>query len=118
MPSCGVTVGCIGSMALITLNRSPVFSVRPSVILPAPWRLWNLESGEPFDHADTLEMMAVLEKGMAQSAHPHPGIVHMYIHTMEMSPMPQRALRAADQLRSLAPEGGHLLHMPSHIYMQ
>ena len=32
--------------------------------------------------------------------------------------MPQRALRAADQLRSLAPEGGHLLHMPSHIYMQ
>jgi tetratricopeptide (TPR) repeat protein len=83
-----------------------------------PWRLWDLESGEPFDHADTLEMMVVLEKGMAQSAHPHPGILHMYIHTMEMSPMPQRALRAADQLRSLAPEGGHLLHMPSHIYMQ
>ena len=82
-----------------------------------PWRLWELESGEPFDHADTYEMMAVLEKGMAQSAHPHPGIVHMYIHTMEMSPMPQRALRAADQLRRLAPEGGHLLHMPSHIYM-
>jgi tetratricopeptide (TPR) repeat protein len=82
-----------------------------------PWRLWELESGMPFDNADTYEMMAVLEKGMAQSTHPHPGIVHMYIHTMEMSPMPQRALRAADQLRSLAPEGGHLLHMPSHIYM-
>ena len=83
-----------------------------------PWRLWELESGEPFDNADTHEMMAVLEKGMAQSPHPHPGILHMYIHTMEMSPMPQRALRAADQLRRLAPEGGHLLHMPSHIYMQ
>ena len=83
-----------------------------------PWRLWDLESGEPFDNADTHEMMAVLETGMAESAHPHPGILHMYIHTMEMSPMPQRALRAADQLRRLAPEGGHLLHMPSHIYMQ
>jgi len=44
-----------------------------------PWRLWDLESGEPCDHADTLEMMAVLEKGMAQSAHPHPGLLHMYI---------------------------------------
>lgn len=83
-----------------------------------PWRLWDLESGKPFDNADTLEMMAVLEKGMAKSAHPHTGILHMYIHTMEMSPMPQRALRAADQLRRLATEGGHLLHMPSHIYMQ
>jgi len=66
-----------------------------------PWRLWDLESGKPFDNADTLEMMAVLEKGMAQSAHPHPGMLHMYIHTMEMSPTPQRALRAADQLRPL-----------------
>src|SRR5262245_34875285 len=37
MPRCGLTVGLIGSMDLITLNRSPVFSVRPSVILPAPW---------------------------------------------------------------------------------
>ncbi len=83
-----------------------------------PWRLWDLESGKPFDNADTHEMMAVLETGMAQSAHPHPGMLHQYIHTMEMSPMPQRALRAADQLRRLAPEGGHLLHMPSHIYMQ
>ena len=81
-----------------------------------PWRLWDLDSGEPFENADTREMMAVLEKGMAQGA--HPGILHMYIHTMEMSPVPQRALRAADQLRYLAPEGGHLLHMPSHIYMQ
>ena len=44
-----------------------------------PWRLWDLDSGEPFDQADTLEMIAVLEKGMAQSAHPHPGLLHMYI---------------------------------------
>lgn len=83
-----------------------------------PWRLWDLETGKPFDNADTLEMVAVLEKGMAQSAHPHPGLLHLYIHTMEMSSTPQRALRAADQLRPLVPECGHLLHMPAHIYMQ
>ena len=39
----------------------------------------------------------------------------MYIHLMEMSPHPERALRAADSLRALVPDGGHLLHMPTHI---
>ena len=83
-----------------------------------PWRLWDLETGKPFDNADTREMVAVLENGMAQSTHPHPGLLHLYIHTMEMSSTPQRALRAADQLRPLTPECGHLRHMPAHIYMQ
>jgi tetratricopeptide (TPR) repeat protein len=45
----------------------------------------------------------------------HPGVLHMYIHLMEMSPHPERALRAADSLRALVPDGGHLLHMPTHI---
>ena len=39
----------------------------------------------------------------------------MYVHTMEMSPFPERALRAADQLRDLVPDAGHLVHMPTHI---
>ena len=46
---------------------------------------------------------------------PHPGLLHMYVHTMEMSPFPERALRAADQLRDLVPDAGHLVHMPTHI---
>ena len=46
---------------------------------------------------------------------PHPGALHMYLHTMEMSPHPEKALRASDTLRDLVPEAGHLRHMPSHI---
>ena len=55
--------------------------------------------------------------GMAGSNgdRPHPGLLHMYVHTMEMSPFPERALRAADQLRDLVPDAGHLVHMPTHI---
>jgi tetratricopeptide (TPR) repeat protein len=45
----------------------------------------------------------------------HPGLLHIYIHLMEMSPHPQRALKASDALRSLVPDAGHLNHMPTHI---
>jgi tetratricopeptide (TPR) repeat protein len=61
----------------------------------------------------------VLETGMSQAeergGQPHPGLLHIYIHVMEMSPHPERALRACDALRELVPDAGHLLHMPSHI---
>ena len=45
----------------------------------------------------------------------HPGILHMYIHLMEMSPTPEAASEAGDLLRDLVPDAGHLRHMPSHI---
>src|SRR6202008_4603096 len=45
----------------------------------------------------------------------HPGLLHLYVHLMEISPFPQRALRAADRLRDLVPDAGHLIHMPTHI---
>ena len=84
-----------------------------------PWSLWDLSSGEPAEGADTVEARAVLEAAMDRIAHcgepPHPGILHMYIHLMEMSPFPERALRAADQLRGIAPHSGHLQHMATHI---
>jgi tetratricopeptide (TPR) repeat protein len=84
-----------------------------------PWRLWDLESGQPAQGADTLEAVAVLEGAMHTAEKlgrpPHPGILHMFIHLMEMSPHPERALRAADALRDAAPDAGHFLHMPSHI---
>ena len=50
-----------------------------------------------------------------QKESPHPGLLHMYIHVIEMSPFPEKALRACDQLRTLMPGSGHLCHMPSHI---
>ena len=84
-----------------------------------PWALWNLKSGNPSDGASTVEAMDVLEKAMARVERegkiPHPGLLHMYIHVMEMSPFPEKALRASDQLRQLVPDSGHLCHMPSHI---
>ena len=81
-----------------------------------PWQLWDQLSGEPAAGASTTEAKEVLEREMqSQAARVHPGVLHMYIHLMEMSAHPERALPAADQLRDLVPDGGHLRHMPTHI---
>ncbi len=90
-----------------------------ALINRTPWQLWDLKTGQPATGADTLEAVAVLEKALRQMDErddtPHAGVLHMYIHTMEMSPHPEKALRAADALRDLVPDAGHLRHMPSHI---
>jgi tetratricopeptide (TPR) repeat protein len=80
------------------------------------WSLWDLESGRPADGARTIEAKDVLEQAMqALGGMTHPGILHFYIHLMEMSPQPEAALPAADALRPLVPDAGHLVHMPTHI---
>ncbi len=90
-----------------------------ALINRTPWQLWNIQTGEPMPDADTLEAIAVLEKAMAEveaaGAEPHIGLLHIYIHVMEMSPTPEKALRAGDTLRDMIPDAGHLKHMPSHI---
>ena len=84
-----------------------------------PWALWDLSSGNPSKGASTVEAIEVLEKAIARREQsgsiPHPGLLHFYIHSIEMSKFPEKALRAADQLRELVPDVGHLCHMPSHI---
>jgi tetratricopeptide (TPR) repeat protein len=81
-----------------------------------PWQLWDLPTGAPAADADTAETRELLERALATPAgRAHPGLLHMYIHLMEMSPVPERALRAADWLRGLVPDGGHLQHMCTHI---
>ncbi len=81
-----------------------------------PWQLWDPRTGAAIEGAPTLSAQAALEKGL--SRHPdHPGLLHLYIHLMEMSSSPERALKAADALRNLVPDAGHLNHMPSHIYI-
>ncbi|MFI9251777.1 hypothetical protein [Streptomyces sp. NPDC053069] len=81
-----------------------------------PWRLWNLRTGAPAEGARTLEAKAVLDRAIATDAGAeHLGILHMFIHLMEMSPTPEAALPVADRLRGLVPDAGHLQHMPSHI---
>jgi tetratricopeptide (TPR) repeat protein len=80
------------------------------------WSLWDLESGRPAEGARTIEAREVLEQAMrAPGGMAHPGILHFYIHLMEMSPQPEAARSAADALRPLVPDAGHLVHMPTHI---
>ena len=86
-----------------------------ALINRTPWALWDGKTGQPAEGADTLEALAVLERAMEQPGPRHPGVLHLYVHAMEMSPFPERALRAADELRDLVPDAGHLLHMPTHI---
>jgi tetratricopeptide (TPR) repeat protein len=80
------------------------------------WSMWDLVTGEPAEDAHTLEAKRVLESALRRpGGMAHPGLLHFYIHLMEMSPTPEAALAAADALRGLTPDGGHLLHMPTHI---
>ncbi|MEM1384471.1 MAG: tetratricopeptide repeat protein [Pseudomonadota bacterium] len=82
-----------------------------------PWQLWDLQTGEPAAGADTLEAIEVLENAFEKlpGAWDHPGLLHMYIHLMEMSPQPEKALRHGDRLSTMVPDAGHLLHMATHI---
>ena len=81
-----------------------------------PWQLWDLRTGEPAEGAQTVRAQAVLDRALrSPGGQTHPGVLHMYIHLMEMSPYPERARPAAERLRGLAPDAGHLRHMPTHL---
>ncbi len=84
-----------------------------------PWQLWDLVTGEPADGAGTLEAVEVLETAFetldGEGANSHPGLLHMYVHLMEMSPHPERAQAAGDRIVDLAPDAGHLNHISTHI---
>ncbi|CAG7990668.1 unnamed protein product [Penicillium salamii] len=87
-----------------------------SMMTLTPWKLYDLNTGEPAEGARTVESREVLERALArQDALQHPGLLHMYIHLSEMSPVPERGLSAADSLRDLIPDAGHAHHMPIHL---
>ena len=94
-----------------------VFVYAEALMNRTPWQLWDFHKGEPNPDASTVEAMAVLERAFEDTsgAWDHPGLLHMYIHLMEMSPHPERALRHGDRLSTLVPDAGHLVHMASHI---
>jgi tetratricopeptide (TPR) repeat protein len=80
------------------------------------WALWDITTGEPASGSRVVEAKRILDDALAIPAgRAHPGVLHLYVHTMEMSATPQDALPAADLLRNLVPDAGHLQHMPSHI---
>jgi tetratricopeptide (TPR) repeat protein len=81
-----------------------------------PWQMWDLATGQAAAGARTLEGKEALERALSQhDGTRHPGVLHLYIHLMEMSGVPETALTVADHLRSLVPDAGHLNHMPSHL---
>ncbi|HET7066831.1 MAG TPA: hypothetical protein VFI21_04440 [Nocardioides sp.] len=87
-----------------------------SLMNVTPWQMWDLPTGQPAPGAHTLECREVLERALqAPESRRHPGILHMYIHLMEMSPTPEAASEAGALLSDLVPDAGHLRHMPSHI---
>jgi len=88
-----------------------------AIMNETPWKMWNLTTGGVAENAGTQEAMEVLEGlfNNTPASWDHPGLLHLYVHLMEMSPFPQRALRAGDRLRELMPDSGHLIHMPTHI---
>ncbi|HEY6052218.1 MAG TPA: hypothetical protein VIZ58_13270, partial [Thermoanaerobaculia bacterium] len=79
-----------------------------------PWNLWT-NDGKP--QPGTLEIVRTLEKVLAENPK-HPGANHYYIHAVEASPTPGRGLAAAKRLGPMMPGAGHLVHMPSHIYIR
>jgi tetratricopeptide (TPR) repeat protein len=80
------------------------------------WALWDTATGKPAAGSRVIEARRILENALTGPAgQQHPGILHLYLHTMEMSATPEVALPAADLLRGLVPDAGHLQHMPSHI---
>ena len=91
-----------------------------AILNRTPWRMWDVKTGAPAAGAGTLEAREVLESAFRDlpNANDHPGLLHLYVHLMEMSPHPELALTAGDRLRDLTEDMGHLTHMPIHIDIQ
>src|SRR5467141_80697 len=79
-----------------------------------PWGLWHVD-GSPEE--GTEEIVATLESVIRREPN-HMGAVHYYIHAVEASRSPERALAGANRLAQLAPAAGHIVHMPAHIYIR
>lgn len=78
-----------------------------------PWNYWD--NGKP--KPATVEILNHLEAALQRDPN-HPGANHFYIHAVEASPNPAQGIASADRLNHLVPGSGHLLHMPSHLYIQ
>src|SRR5258705_11151379 len=79
-----------------------------------PWGLWH-KDGTPEE--GTEEIVATLESVIKRDPN-HLGAIHYYIHAVDASNSPERALAAANRLAAMAPAAGHLVHMPAHVYIR
>jgi tetratricopeptide (TPR) repeat protein len=78
-----------------------------------PWDYWEAAGTKP--KGDAGKAVAALEEVIGRNP-AHAGAAHLYIHAMEASAKPEKALPAARRLAGLVPGSGHLVHMPAHIY--
>jgi tetratricopeptide (TPR) repeat protein len=85
-----------------------------SLLMPARWKWWTPD-GAPAKGVE--EALSILESVMRREQD-HPGANHFYIHAVEMSPSPERAIPSAQRLMSAVPSAGHLVHMPGHIWLR
>ena len=93
-----------------TLHAASIMNVNP-------WpghEYWN-KDGTPRE--GTNEFVSILESVIAHNSD-HPGANHYYIHAVEASPAPELAVPSADRLGQLMPGAGHIVHMPSHVYIR
>jgi tetratricopeptide (TPR) repeat protein len=93
-----------------TLHAASIMNINP-------WpghEYWNKDGTA---REGTTEFVAILESVMARDTK-HPGANHYYIHAVEASPAPELAVPSADRLEELMPGAGHMVHMPSHIYIR
>jgi tetratricopeptide (TPR) repeat protein len=95
-----------GSADIETLTAAALMNLEP-------WNYWRAD-GAP--RLETTKILALLEAAIKRNGS-HPGALHYYIHIVEAA-HPERGVAAADALRGLMPGAGHLVHMPSHIYMR
>ncbi len=79
-----------------------------------PWGYWTRDD-KPYP--ETVELVSLLESVIARNPN-HPGALHFYVHAIEPTKNPERAEAAADGLVGLMPGAGHMVHMPSHIYLR
>ncbi|HEY1151522.1 MAG TPA: hypothetical protein VGF27_23290 [Pseudoduganella sp.] len=79
----------------------------------SPWDYWQAGGAQP--KGRTAETVDALERVLERNPS-HPGAIHYYIHAVEASSHPERALPYARQLAKQIPGAGHIVHMPSHIY--
>ena len=90
-----------------------------SILNQTPWKMWDILNNSVARGAGTIEAQKVLERFVdTPEGRVHPGILHLYVHLMEMSPTPEKALTVGDRLRVLVPDAGHLIHMATHIDIQ
>jgi tetratricopeptide (TPR) repeat protein len=79
-------------------------------------KLFYEQSGLPIEDSPVYQVQRVFDRGLQHmDANRHPGILHLFIHFLERSATPAAALPAADKLRNLVPDAGHMHHMPTHL---